>query len=222
MVDAILFDLDNTLTDRVASVRAYAQRFASHFDPRLAPIESSALCDTIMRAYGEGYNVQRADDLNRSLLWLDQPCSAEIATHWLDVFPGVTAARADAKSTLRVLRDRGVQMGLVTNGGGEVQRTKVACMKLGGYFDSVIISAEVGVSKPDPAIFRLALAELGVEAVNTIFVGDDPENDVVGAQRVGMRAVWMSSSQRWPVDTVPKPPTITELIQVLAHVPAAT
>ena len=222
MVDAILFDLDNTLTDRVASMRAYAHQFASHFDPRLAPIESSALCDTIMRAYGEGYNAQRADDLNRSLPWLDQPSSAEIATHWLDVFPGVTAARADAKSTLRVLRDRGVQMGLVTNGGAEVQRTKIACMKLGGYFGSVIISAEVGVSKPDPAIFRLALAELGVEAVNTIFVGDDPENDVVGAQRVGMRAVWISSSQRWPVDTVPKPPTITELIQVLAHVPAAT
>ena len=58
-----------------------------------------------------------------------------------------------------------------------------------GLFDSTVFSCSVGLRKPDPAIYRLALDELGVEPADAMFVGDGANDELAGAERVGMRAV---------------------------------
>jgi putative hydrolase of the HAD superfamily len=57
-----------------------------------------------------------------------------------------------------------------------------------GLFDSTVFSCSVGLRKPDPAIYRLALGELGVEPGEALFVGDGANDELAGAERVGMRA----------------------------------
>ena len=59
--------------------------------------------------------------------------------------------------------------------------------------DDVVISKVVGLSKPDPAIYRLALHRLGVDAAETWFVGDSPSNDIAGPQAVGLRAAFLGT-----------------------------
>jgi HAD superfamily hydrolase (TIGR01549 family) len=59
------------------------------------------------------------------------------------------------------------------------------------FFDTWAISAEVGSEKPDPAIFRHALAAAGVPAARCVMIGDRLDNDIVPAKEHGMRAVWL-------------------------------
>ena len=60
-----------------------------------------------------------------------------------------------------------------------------------GLFDSEVFSASVGLRKPDPRIYRLALDELGVEPGEAMFVGDGANDELGGAERVGMTAVML-------------------------------
>lgn len=88
-----------------------------------------------------------------------------------------------------VLRDLPVEKGLVTNGPRLVQRGKVREFDLERYFDSIVISGEVGESKPEPEIFSLALESLGSSPDESFYVGNVAGLDVVGAKNAGLTSV---------------------------------
>ena len=60
------------------------------------------------------------------------------------------------------------------------------------YIDTYTISEEVGAAKPDPRIFHVALERAGVYADESVFIGDSWSNDVLGAQAVGIRPIWLN------------------------------
>lgn len=86
------------------------------------------------------------------------------------------------------LRTRGLLTGLLTNNAREFEEFWKPMLPLDQLFDDVVDSSEVGLRKPDPAIFQLALGRLGVEAGEAVFVDDAPGN-VEGARAVGIRSV---------------------------------
>ncbi|HEX3849438.1 MAG TPA: HAD family hydrolase [Polyangiaceae bacterium] len=81
------------------------------------------------------------------------------------------------------------RLGMVTNGSSVMQRTKLSALGLEGLFDPLIISEEIGIRKPDPRAFELAIAGWEMSAGDVLFVGDDPVADIAGATAVGMRAL---------------------------------
>jgi putative hydrolase of the HAD superfamily len=83
-------------------------------------------------------------------------------------------------------------LGLLTNGASCLQREKLAASGLAGRFAAVVVSGEVGVGKPDPAIFAHALDALGADAADAVMVGNSLDHDVAGARAAGMRAVWVN------------------------------
>ena len=83
------------------------------------------------------------------------------------------------------------RLGLVTNGAADLQREKLAVTTLASRFATIVISSDVGVGKPDPAVFRAALRALSVSADDAVMVGDSLERDVAGARAAGMRSVWL-------------------------------
>jgi epoxide hydrolase-like predicted phosphatase len=93
---------------------------------------------------------------------------------------------------IRGLR-RHVRVGMITNAWPGIRRYLETEFQIADAFDPLIVSAEVGVAKPDPRIYQLALVRLGVEASATVFV-DDFEANVAGARWVGMQAVQFSST----------------------------
>lgn len=98
-----------------------------------------------------------------------------------------------AVEALRALSARGIRLGIVSNTGrtpGVVLRRILERHDMLRYFDTVAItySDEVGFRKPDARIFARALDALKVEPARALHVGDNPDADVVGARRVGMRA----------------------------------
>jgi|Deesub1362A_J573_1020465.scaffolds.fasta_scaffold00222_48 HAD superfamily hydrolase (TIGR02253 family) len=86
------------------------------------------------------------------------------------------------------------KLGLITNGPARVQKEKINKLDIQKYFDIILISGEIGVAKPNPEIFKLALKNLKVHPENAIFVGDSYEYDIVGAKRIGMKTVLISDS----------------------------
>jgi putative hydrolase of the HAD superfamily len=94
----------------------------------------------------------------------------------------------DTHDALGRLRRAGLRLGVVSNSDGRVEEALVAA-GLRAYFDVVVDSALVGVEKPDPAIFRTALAVLGVAPEEALYVGDLYEVDILGANAAGTPAV---------------------------------
>lgn len=92
---------------------------------------------------------------------------------------------------IRSLRPR-MKTGMISNAWPEIRRYLVHEWRIADAFDDLVLSAEVGLAKPDPAIYRLALSRLGVEAQQAVFV-DDFEVNVIAARQVGMQAVHFRS-----------------------------
>ena len=72
----------------------------------------------------------------------------------------------------------------------------LARVGLEGFFDAILISGHLGFRKPHPAVFTTLATRLGLTPAEIVFVGDELQADIVGAQKAGMRTVWMTYRQR--------------------------
>jgi putative hydrolase of the HAD superfamily len=95
---------------------------------------------------------------------LDDALAPRLIEHFWATFAGLWLPNENIARTLRSLRERGLKLGVITNGQGPVQRRKLAALALDREFDAVLVSGEEGVRKPDAEIFRRALAHLDVAA----------------------------------------------------------
>jgi putative hydrolase of the HAD superfamily len=102
----------------------------------------------------------------------------------------------EAGAALRRVKAAGLVAGVVSNSNGSV-RSALERAGLAGHLDFVIDSAVVGVEKPDPRIFRLALEAAGVPPVAARYVGDLYSVDVVGARQAGLDAVLLDPRGYW-------------------------
>jgi len=90
---------------------------------------------------------------------------------------------------LSYLTDK-VLLGLLTNASDSIlQRKRIEASGLAGFFSEIVIAGEVGLSKPDPEIFRLMAERLGVLPEECLFVGDSVQYDITGAASAGMKTV---------------------------------
>ena len=200
MPPAILFDLDETLTDRTRSIMYYAERFQGDFADHLTPTTVSTIAAALLTADVRGYR-PRDDvwrDFAQRLPWRSVPDVLRLRRHWARCFPRSVVARVGLAETLSALHAQGIHLGIVTNGEVRFQEPKITQLAIGRYLSTVVISEAVQVQKPDPRIFAHALAEIGCAALHTWFVGDDPINDVLGATAVGLRPIWLTGVQPWP------------------------
>jgi putative hydrolase of the HAD superfamily len=98
---------------------------------------------------------------------------------------------------LPILQDlhKQYRLALLTNGAPDLQHEKIASLNLSQYFDAVVVSGEVGVGKPDPAVFSAVLNKLEVRPNSAIMVGDSLPRDIAGAAQSGLRNVWINRRQ---------------------------
>ena len=113
-----------------------------------------------------------------------------------------------------------IPLALITNGASDTQRDKLSAVGIGEWFDTVVISGEVGLAKPDPRIFEVALEALGLGRDGVWHVGDSLAADVAGAKAAGVTAVWLNRSRLRRRDDDPEPdieiPSLAELNPLLS------
>ncbi|MGH3427111.1 MAG: HAD family hydrolase [Terriglobales bacterium] len=123
----------------------------------------------------------------------DAPLAAELAERYGEERRARHEVFADVADALAGL-DGSHPLAVVTNGAGCLQREKLAASGLGDFFRAVVVSADLGVAKPDPSVFRHALDRLGVDGADATMIGDSIAKDVDGALAAGLGAVWVNRS----------------------------
>lgn len=104
----------------------------------------------------------------------------------MHLFPGTHAV-------LDEIREKGIILGLVTNGSAKDQRAKILRFDLTNRFDYIQIEEKVGSGKPDERAYIHAMKVLGVSAIKCWIVGDNLEWEVSVPQRLGISAIWHDS-----------------------------
>lgn len=121
-----------------------------------------------------------------------------------------------ARQAFAALRDRGAAVAVLSNGWNPLQTHKA---RRAGFEGPVLVSADLGVQKPNREAFDALLDVLGTHVDRTWYVGDDPHCDVEGARAAGLRAVWLDADhRRFPPNLPAAPVTITRLDELAARV----
>ncbi|MET0343040.1 MAG: HAD family hydrolase [Polyangiales bacterium] len=122
---------------------------------------------------------------------------------------------SDLLAALALGKQHGLRYGVVSNSEGRLPAL-FSRVGLDGWFEHVVDSALEGVRKPDPEIFRRALARMGVEARDALYAGDIPNVDVDGARGVGMQAVLVDTLGHFPDYTgAPRFASVAALMRAL-------
>jgi putative hydrolase of the HAD superfamily len=217
-ISAVLFDLDDTLLDRPRSLRELARRFIRTFPGDLAAQDGERVYQAWTEADASGYKSRSlmAKELLSSVKWRHAPPPAEIEAFWQREFPSCSVLEDGAEALLTFLKGNAIKTGVVTNSKTEFQKAKIAHVDLGKHLDLVIISEYVGLWKPDPRIFMLAMERLGTTPDRTVFVGDNPEADIAGARNVGMHVIWKKARLPWPENLTAPERSVEKLGEITA------
>ena len=196
-LQAVLFDLDDTLLDRRGSFEQFVRDQWTRFDSLLDPINQEEYVRTLIELDRDGYGPRKGLFGGLSTRFGLAPEVADsLLTDYRTGFPRACRLFPDAAATLSSMRAAGLKLGLITNGSFRMQSRKLECVALTSTFDTVLISDAEGVSKPDVRIFLRALERLEVQPAAAAFVGDHPEVDMAGARAAGLRAVWRRDPMR--------------------------
>jgi len=201
----IFFDLDHTLWDFETNSRAALEEmFASHGMRGKCRTDFPQFLKTyeaVNDRYWTLYSAKQVskDDL-RYLRFQDTFMhygydDVALAKHWADEYlqlsPYKTNLMPGAREVLDYLRPH-YTLHLITNGFKEVQDIKIDQTKLRPYFQTILISEEHGLSKPDTAIFRLAETLSSAHTSECIMIGDNYEMDIVGASNASWQAIHLT------------------------------
>jgi putative hydrolase of the HAD superfamily len=199
-IDAVLFDLDDTLLDGEAAWRSGVNRVLL----RCPEVAAPAALQAWETAFAEHYPRYLAGEMTQ------QECQAARIRSWAallavtvdagtemswfgDYQEGYEAGWAAFGDVAACLSDLdGVRIGVVTNGDSEMQRAKLDTLGLGAAFEVVVASGDIGIAKPDPRIFHHAARQLRLPPTRCLYVGDRRDTDALAALGAGMTAVWLN------------------------------
>ena len=111
------------------------------------------------------------------------------------------------KTMLRELRAKGGKVYLLSNAQSCFAIDELCTTGLYDLFDGIVISSDIGVKKPSPEVFNIAFERLGITAEDSIYIGNDMRDDIIGASGVGMKTVYIHTEQSgsYPELDIPEP-----------------
>jgi putative hydrolase of the HAD superfamily len=208
---AVIFDLWETLVDwPVDDARQLTRRIAAH---------TGLDDDAFTRAWDENYRLRETGPLAaayRALGLPEEHIDVHVAARH-DLARRALRPREGVVETLEELRARGIKLGLISVCSEEVPLLWPETA-LAGQFDATTFSAECGVMKPEPEIYLRTADALGVDASDTLYVGDGANDELRGASDVGMTPVLIAANGRepwWPEVRNWQGPRIASIPEVL-------
>lgn len=192
---AVLFDLDGTLVDDSNNSALGCVRWAAEVGVVSDPERWVAIESKWFRAFERGEVSYLGQRYMRVREYLGDPSlsderCAELFERFVEHYLAACVAYPDAHPALLQALDTGVPVGIVTNGGGQLQTRKMQTAWL--WSDSLLMfgAQELGVAKPQPAIYRAVQQHLGVEdPADLVLIGDNLVNDFLAPKEAGWAAV---------------------------------
>ncbi|ENQ3107886.1 putative hydrolase of the HAD superfamily [Bacillus sp. 491mf] len=191
MIKAVIFDLDGTLLDRDHSLNLFIRDQYKRYINELNHITEEQYVTRFIELDNKGYvwKDKVYEQLLReyaisSLTW------EQLLEDYINNFQHHCTPFPHMKNVLQELKNRGLLLGMITNGFTEFQLLNIHALNIEKHMDTILVSEQEGIKKPQADIFLRAIERLGVKPEESIFIGDHPENDVIAARNVGMHAIW--------------------------------
>lgn len=205
----VFFDLDHTLWDFDTNARLALEELYERHQLKEFGVEAferfyfmyAAINEKMWEQYRNGLiskenlRVQRFEETFRKLGVPDENIPTNIWDEYLAITPEKTNLIPGAMDLLNWFKSRQIQLHIITNGFRETQKRKLKASGLEVFFNSVIISEEVGVQKPHPQIFNHALAQNNARLTDSLYIGDHPEADVRGGINAGLAVAFYNPSR---------------------------
>jgi putative hydrolase of the HAD superfamily len=213
MKKLVLFDLDGTLLDRDESVKQFIAVQYDRLNAHLSHVSQTDYATRFIEldCHGHVWKDQVYQELVTefkitSITWqaLLNDYETQFQFHCVP-FVGLI-------EMLDTLKRQKYCLGMITNGRGEFQAKAISGLGIQAYFDAILISALEQVRKPAAEIFNRAITRLGGTAKNSVFIGDHPEADILGAKNANLRTIW-KRNPFWQ-EAVGADATIDELMEI--------
>ena len=203
----IFFDLDRTLWDFDAAAEVAFERIYDKYHLKDMGIPSAHEFHLIYHPLNEKlWELYRAnqitkDELNRTRFLKplehygihDEELADHLSEDYVFWSPRIVRLVPGTLELLEYLKPK-YHLHLITNGFQEVQHTKLSGSGMEPYFETLTVSEEVGVKKPNPEIFRYALKKAGATPKESLMIGDEMEVDIDGARAAGMDQIFFNAS----------------------------
>lgn len=217
MLMTVLFDLDGTLVDHSSAAAAAVVVWAAEYGvagPEVAA-DWAAVSDKHYRRYQRrelSFAEQRRLRVREFLGVAVSDAEADAMFEgYVRRYEAGWAAYDDAVPALRAVRAAGLGAVVLTNGNTAHQRYKLDRLGLTAEIDELITGDDLPATKPDPRAFQYALERVGAAPTEALMVGDSLENDIRGAQAVGIQAVLIDREDLFAQAGVPRIRSLTEL-----------
>ena len=205
-VRVILFDMDDTLYDHTFALERAVQEL-QRCDPRLSTVPLRTLVrkdQEVLRDVHRNLVLQGKVSLSESRVFrmfrlyasqgieLTSPAARRLSELRRHSYLAHERPVPGARRLIEALRSRVARVGVVSNNLLVEQKAKLSRIGLASLVDSLTVSEEVGVTKPDPRIFQVAFTRCGCLPAEAVVVGDSWKEDVDGARAAGTNAVWFN------------------------------
>jgi putative hydrolase of the HAD superfamily len=229
----IIFDVNGTLLGYEDPL-GFEKRFAGACRDLGHPVTTDQVCLAFQRLVEEWAGLkesgfQRAssgEQYRRTMTWVyqlmlealevpgDLGQQADALYERFIVREGFMPVFGDVEDALVRLRSRGLRLGVLSNFPPHLEDT-LRQHGIHGYFDFFVVSSLVGLEKPDPAIFELAIERAGSPRETILYVGDSLDDDIDGAAAVGLPAILIDRQNRHPEAACARIKSLSELEEIL-------
>lgn len=195
MIKAVFLDIDDTIynTSEFAKLARRAA-LSAMIDAGLPLSHEDAykLLREIIKEKGSNYN-KHLNVLTKRVFGEEKPLLIAIGMiTYHNVKFALLRLFPNTMPTLIDLKSKGYKLGVISNGLTIKQYEKLVRLGLHHFFDFVITSEEAGVEKPDTAIYELAMKRMGCDPENSVMIGNNFKDDIMGAIDAGMSAIYLT------------------------------
>jgi HAD superfamily hydrolase (TIGR01549 family) len=213
-VRALIFDLDDTISDfKGTADKAFTLAFRDIAEEH--GVDLDGMHETYMGLFEEFYTLHlqghvnldefRAYRFSRMFEIAGLPVDdgfLDLTVDFQNIYEDKLSTFPDACDVLRRL-DKHYPLGLITNGPTDAQWRKINRFRLSRIMEVILVSGQIGISKPDPRIFHVMLEGLRVDPEEALMIGNSLEHDHQGAMNAGVRFVWLNHFENplpegWP------------------------
>jgi putative hydrolase of the HAD superfamily len=227
---ALIFDIDSTLFDRKKAQVLILEKIIELFPEMFSSSKKALILEAFLEsdriaceAFDDGAPSGGLRDMRSRIflrsLGLSEDYANDITGAYVREYPNVYAPVEGAVEIIGMIKKCGqFKLGAVSNGLPDVQYRKLETLGIRDKFDSIILSEEVNIRKPDTRIFLLAAEALGIQPSECLFTGDSYSSDVVGAKGAGMRACWLRQDKPYPENAAVQPDFIVNSYQEMEEI----
>ncbi|NQI33767.1 HAD family hydrolase [Streptococcus suis] len=212
---ALVFDLDDTLYDQIQPFERALKRHLSVPEEQLVHLYLAFrhYADQVFEAAATG-KVSLKDShvyrMKAALADFGYQVSDGLALTIqidYDYYQGQLELSPIYPAIFEACKQRDITLGIITNGPHRHQLRKIRTLGLQDWIEQekMVISGQVGMTKPNPAIFKLTEERLGMAGQEICYVGDSFENDIIGAKSAGWQAIWFNHRKRQQPETSVEP-----------------